>query len=43
MRKLRRRRGRQALQLARLLISLDKAAADVRPLPVRRTRVSVAK
>jgi hypothetical protein len=39
-RKFRRNRSRE---LARMLVALDRAAADVRPVPVRRTRVSTAK
>jgi hypothetical protein len=39
-RKFRRNRSRE---LARMLVALDRAAAEVRPAPVRRTRVSVAK
>jgi hypothetical protein len=29
--------------LARIMVALDRAAADARPLPLRRTRVSIAK
>jgi hypothetical protein len=43
MRRFRRKRDRQARQLARILVSLDRACADARPQPVRRTRVSIAK
>jgi hypothetical protein len=43
MRRIRRKRDRQARQLARMLVALDRACADARPAPVRRTRLSVAK
>ena len=31
-----RRRERKALRLARMLVALDRSAADVRPVPTRR-------
>jgi hypothetical protein len=40
---LRLRRDRRARELARLLVALDRAAADARPLPARRSQVSFSK
>jgi hypothetical protein len=37
------RRGRQARELARLLLALDRAAGEVRPAPARRARLSLSK
>jgi hypothetical protein len=39
----RRFRRNRSRELARLLVALDRAAAEVRPAPVRKTRVSIAK
>jgi hypothetical protein len=36
MRRFRKMRRNRSLQLARMLVALDRAAADVRPKPLRR-------
>jgi len=36
-------RNRRAREIARLLVALDRAAAEVRPAPVPRTRLFVTK
>jgi hypothetical protein len=44
MRRFRKIRRNRSLELARLLVTLDRAAAEVRPAPVhRRARVSVSR
>jgi hypothetical protein len=44
MRRFRKIRRNRSLELARLLVTLDRAAAEVRPAPVRRgPRVSVSR
>jgi hypothetical protein len=43
MRRFRSSRKRRTRELARLLVALDRAAAEVRPRPVRRNGVSLAK
>jgi hypothetical protein len=39
----RRFRRNRSRELVRILVALDRAAAEVRPVPVRKTRVSIAK
>jgi hypothetical protein len=39
----RRFRRNRTLKVARMLVALDRAAAEVRPVPVRKTRISTAK
>jgi hypothetical protein len=43
MRLPRRFRRDRSRELARMLVALDRAAAEVRPVPARKTRVSIAK
>jgi hypothetical protein len=43
MRLPRRLRRNRSLELARMLVALDRAAAEVRPVPVRKPRASIAK
>jgi hypothetical protein len=43
VRRPRRFRRNRSRELARMLVALDRAAAEVRPVPVRKTRVSIAK
>jgi hypothetical protein len=39
----RRFRRNRSRDLARMLVALDRAAAEVRPVPARKARVSIAK